>query len=224
MSVRIKIGRNDNCVCGSLKKFKNCCISKTKIITEKDNTYVTDKFSTLWCCKNFFDTFTKPLLTQKIKILYECNLGLRYFVKFESLSEEFTIRCNKMMFDISVMFTDVKTSNEPIKHFGFVLGENSPWCISKFSKDFDGNTCSDSKCNYPNLTLESKLICSQMCCINCASEDCPAKQSCASSIKNILGMLAFYKEIEKLEEDNDLIYTNMVKNTRLKNNIPDFLN
>ena len=82
---------------------------------------------------------------------------------------------------------------------------------------------SDSKCNVPNLTVGSKLICFQMCCVSCTNNSCPAKSSCSKSITDVFKMLAFSKGIEELKEDNELIYSDMLKKTKLNNNVPDFL-
>src|ERR1700744_114322 len=132
----------------NLLKSKNKQNEQLKTVDD----YITDKFSTLWCCKDFFNKYTADW---NISMLVEMPLGKRYFSRFESLDKELTKICSDLLVN-STCFTEGDNGN--VSHFGIILTENEPYCKSKFSKDYSGTPCVDAVCNHPNLTVYDKYL------------------------------------------------------------------
>jgi hypothetical protein len=202
---------NDPCSCGSQKKYKKCCGA----------TSLTDKFSMLFCCKSFFEDYQKKW--EKVNILFACQLGQRYFVKIESLSEELSKTCHSMSQDRNALFIDPNDKDGKFKHFGMVFEENRPHCVSKFSSNY--KECMDPKCNLPNINKFDKLMCMQMTCTECANtKRCAGKQSC----DKLLGIIKQnYQFLNRLKEENDEKfipdYMKKLSNFPNKDKIPSFL-
>ncbi len=183
---------------------------------------LTDKFCMLWCCKDFYNQCTEHW---NIKILFESHLGIRYFIKFESMDKKLTQTCSKVITDAFVYFTDIKNKTDPIEHFGFVLKEEAPYCISKFADHYKGTVCVDEKCNQPNLTIFEKQMCVSMCCIDCGNEACSSTLKCNKLIPSVLQMKHLNKQIEDNvnKKDAELHYPEIINKLNLTNKLPNFL-
>ena len=180
----------------SKKKLTNKKLTddnSTEVIEEDD--IITDKFCILWCCKDFFVKHTKKW---DIKMLYETELGHRYFTKFESQEEKISRMCAKVLQNTVVWLSDAKSDKSIVNHSAFVLKEEYPHCISMFSHYFNGS-CSEKTCNIPRLTVHSKLMCLLMTCIRCTKEDCPAKTECHEFVAHILELYSMEDEMEETE-------------------------
>jgi len=145
---------NDKCSCLSGKKYKVCCAlkewhTKNRELYLKND--VPDKYTCLWCCKAYFNTFKN---THNIKILFEQPLGSGYLAKIEMLdrNHELGTKEDGTKDDETMILIDVDEG-----HFQMAFYE-SLRCISKFSPIYKKGLCME-ECNMPRLDSSSKFEC-----------------------------------------------------------------
>lgn len=163
--------RNENCICGSGKKYKKCCFNKFedfKYDFKYELDHLTDKYNILWCCIPFFKSYTQKW---KFNILHHELHGKRYYTRMELFDEELikTLSSKYYTKERFILF-DNKT-----KHFGYFFQDKDYPCKSRFSKNskiaLNGLHVCSEKCNLVELQQDDRAI-YETVCEHCQDNDC----------------------------------------------------
>jgi hypothetical protein len=121
-----------------------------------------------------------------IKILYQIKIGKRYLVKFDTQNNELSKRYSNIILNDESMLLESDIRDDKIRHFGILLCEKSPYCLSKYSKKYvHEHSCVHDNCEIPHLNFIDKIVCDLMYC-NCPNEDCPSQYNCTDLLLFIL--------------------------------------